>query len=64
MQWASALDNGNVIPETKRAFMVARSEATFDEGPRWDAIIVARFEHWIFKAWGNLLRWDKNRRTR
>jgi hypothetical protein len=23
-----------------------------------------RSEHWIFKAWGNLLRWDKDRRTR
>jgi hypothetical protein len=23
-----------------------------------------RSEHWIFKAWGNLLRWNKNRRTR
>jgi hypothetical protein len=50
MQWASALENGNVIPETKRAFMVARSEATFDEGPRWDAIIVARFEHWKMRG--------------
>jgi hypothetical protein len=62
VQWGFSL--GQRHPETKRRIMVAGSGATlFDEGPpRRDAIIVPRSEHWIFKAWGNLVRWDKDRR--
>src|SRR6516165_6746698 len=53
-------------PETKRRIMIAGSGATFfDEGPpdATQSSCRGRSEHWIFEAWGNLLRWDKNRRT-
>ena len=51
-------------PETKRRIMVAGSGATFlTKGRPTRRNQCGRSEHWIFKAWGNLLRWDKNRRT-
>src|SRR5215470_9487465 len=63
VQWASALDNGNVIPKRRDASWLQDQEQRFltklpTRGNHCD-----RSEHWIFKAWGNLLRWDKNRRT-
>ena len=52
VQWASALDNGNVIPKRSDASWLQDQEQRFlTKGRPTRRSHCGRSEHWIFKAW-------------
>jgi hypothetical protein len=64
VQWASALDNGNVIPKRRDASWLQDQEQPFLTKGRPDATqSLWQVRAMDFQGMENLLRWDKNRRT-
>jgi hypothetical protein len=58
VQWGFSLGQRHPEPKRNASWL---QERFLTKGPP-DATQSLCAEHWIFKAWGNLVRWDKDRR--